>query len=216
MTRSSPAHHVVTRAIEVLRREGVWVFWIRLMAGLGLCRRVVMLERALDPVPLQSAPALPVQIQLLDENEVDDYLALRPDADRSTVVDRLQAGNLCFAARHEGRVVSTCWATSRNARIDYLACGIDLSAGDIYLFDAFTDPRHRGKGIAPALCRYQLRYLQQAGFRRALRATFEGNRTALQVHAKSGFQPVGTLCRVKIGPWQRHYRRPWPRPHQSP
>jgi ribosomal protein S18 acetylase RimI-like enzyme len=216
MTRSSPAHHVVTRAIEVLRREGVRVFWIRLMAGLGVYRRIVLLERALDaPLP-EPAPALPLEIRLLDESEVNDYLELRPDVDRSAVVTRLRAGQMCFVARHQGRVVSACWATSRSARTEFLACDLHFGEGEAYLFDAYTEARHRGQGLAPALCLHQLLYLQQAGFRRALRGTFDANTAALRAHAKSGFRPVGTLCRVKLGPWQRHYRRSWLEPRPSP
>jgi hypothetical protein len=33
-----------------------------------------------------------------------------------------------------------------------------LSEGEVYLFDAFTERRHRGRGFAPALCLHQLRY----------------------------------------------------------
>jgi GNAT superfamily N-acetyltransferase len=212
---AAPAGDAVARAIEVLRDEGLGIFWIKLVAGLGFYRRLVLQERPLDHAVPDSTPVLPMRIELLKESEVDDYLALRPDATRARVVARLQAGHLCFVARHEGRVISTCWATARRAWIEFLACEIDLTAGDAYLFDAFTAPRHRGQGVAPAVCLHQLRYLQQAGYRRAIRATTVENRLALRVHAKSGFRPTGTLGRLKIGPWQRFFRRPWPREDQS-
>src|SRR5512134_537477 len=122
MTSSSPAVQMVARAIGALRRDGLRVFWVRLMAGLGVYRRIVLLERALDaPLP-EPAPALPLEIRLLDESEVNDYLELRPDVDRFAVVTRLRAGQMCFVARHEGRVVSACWATSRSAWTEFLAC----------------------------------------------------------------------------------------------
>lgn len=215
-TAPYPAGNAVARAIMVLRNEGLGIFWIKLVAGLGLYRRLVMLERLLDHAVSDFAPLLPVRIELLKEGDVDDYLALRPDATRARVVDRLRAGHLCFVARHEGRVVSTCWATTRRAWSAFLACEIDLTVADAYLFDAFTDPHHRGQGVAPALCQHQLRYLQQAGCRRAIRATALGNRPAMRAHAKSGFRPTGTLGRLKIGPWQRFFRRPWPTEDQSP
>lgn len=214
MTASYPAGNVVARAIKVLRDEGPRIFWIKLVAGLGFYRRLVLQERLLDHAVPDFAPVLPVRIELLKESEVDDYLALRPDATRALVVDRLRAGQLCFVARHEGRVVSSCWATARRAWTEFLACEIDLTAGDVYLFDAFTEPRHRGQGVAPALCLQQLRHLQQSDYRRAIRATAVENRSALRAHAKSSFRPTGTLVRLKIGPWQRFLRRPWPREDQ--
>jgi hypothetical protein len=139
MTASYPAGNVVARAIKVLRDEGPGIFWIKLVAGLGFYRRLVLQERLLDHAVPDFAPVLPVRIELLKESEVDDYLALRPDATRALVVDRLRAGQLCFVARHEGRVVSSCWATARRAWTEFLACEIDLTAGDVYLFDAFTE-----------------------------------------------------------------------------
>ncbi len=210
MTAAYPAGNVVARAIKVLRDEGVGIFWIKVMAGLGVYRRLVLQDRPLDHAVSDFAPKLPVRIELLKESEVDDYLTLRRGVTRTQVVDRLRAGHLCFVARNEDRVISTCWAATRPTWIDYLACEIDLNAGDAYLFDAFTEPRHRGLGIAPALCLHQLGYLEHAGYRRAIRATAIENTPALRAHAKSGFRPTGTLSRLKIGPWQRFFRRPWP------
>ena len=131
--------------------------------------------------------------------------ALRPDSFRSTIVELLEAGSLCFVARHDGRAVGTCWVAPDHPYDAFLDLELLLSAGDAYLFDAYTLPTFRGQRVAPAICAHQLRYCRDAGFRRAMRATFPENVSALRAHAKSGFRQVGVVGRVKLGPWRRYF-----------
>ena len=198
----------VMRAIAVLRVEGLASFWFKLVGELGF-RRLLVQERLLaQPVP-DVSPGLPVRIELLKDSALDEYFAFRPEAAHNDISNRLQSGSLCFVARHEGRVVSTCWTTRSRARTEYLGSEIAMAVGDVYLFDAFTAVAYRGNNVAHALCMTQLRYFQQAGYRRAIRATLPENRSALRAHAKSGFQPTRVIGRLKIGPWERAFERPW-------
>ena len=64
--------------------------------------------------------------------------ALRPDSFRSTIVELLEAGSLCFVARHDGRAVGTCWVAPDHPYDAFLDLELLLSAGDAYLFDAYT------------------------------------------------------------------------------
>jgi ribosomal protein S18 acetylase RimI-like enzyme len=210
MSAAATSARALARAVDAWRREGLRVFWARMLAGLGLYRRIVLLECALDSALPEVEPTLPLEMRLLRESELSDYLELRGEADRGAVLRRLQSGQLCFVALYQGRIVSACWATCCTTWTEFLACDMHVGEGEVYFFDAFTDGSCRGQGIAPALCRHQLRYFQQAGLRRALRGTFDANAAALRAHAKSGFRPVGTLCRIKVGPWQRYYRRALP------
>ena len=82
-----------------------------------------------------------------------------------------------------------------------------MAPGDAYLFDAFTLPAYRGRGIALTLCTRQLHYLAQAGYRRAIRATLPENRAAVAMHTRAGFRPIGMVVRFRIGPWQKIVRR---------
>ncbi len=146
-------------------------------------------------------------MEILAEGQADDYVVFRPEAARARVLARLRGGHRCYVARHADLVVSTSWLATRSASSEYLQCAIDLAAGDAYLFDAFTLPEYRGQGIAHALCMQQLRDLQQAGYRRAIRATVPENVVALRAHTQMGFHPVGMIGRFKIGPWQKTFRR---------
>ena len=196
----------VARAFAVLRDEGPRSFWFKLASELGY-RRLLVLERPLtQPIP-EVAPRIAVRLEVLAEAQADDYIAFRPQAARARVLARLHGGHRCYVARHADLVVSSCWSATGNASSEYLQCAIDLTVGDAYLFDAFTLPAYRGQRIGLALCMRQLRDLQQAGYRRAIRATVPENVVALRAHARGGFRPVGMIRRFKIGPWQKTFRR---------
>ena len=208
MTAAYPAGNAVQRALAVLREEGLASFWFRLASTMGY-RRLLLLECSLGEAPPRLEPGLPLQIGVLKESGVDDHVAFRPELPRARLLDRLSSAQECFVARHDGRIVSACWATKKTAWIDYLGCELALAAGEVYLFDAYTLPAYRGQGTAPALCLYQLSHFRGQGLRRAMRATFPENLPALRAHAKSGFRPYAVLRTLKLGPWQSTAQRPW-------
>jgi len=207
MTKSNRAGKAARRALATLREEGLRSFWFKLASALGY-RRLLLLERSLTPTVARLDARPPLRFDILMPSEIDDHLAFRPEVKRADVLERLRSGQWCFIARHEGRIVSTCWATTQPARIDYLACVMALAAGDVYLFDAFTLPAYRGQGVAPALCGHQLAHFRGLGLRRAIRATLPENVPALRAHAKNGFRPFATIRSLGLGPWHCTFQRP--------
>ena len=203
-----PVGNTLERALASLRHEGVRTFAWKLAAALGY-RRIVRLERLLDePIP-DATPALPVSFGLLGADQVGDYVAARPDANRDEIASRLACGRQCFVLRHQGRIASVCWATTASCRSAYLGRDVFLVAGDVYFTDAWTQPALRGHALAHALCLDQLRHFRDLGFRRAIRGTVPENPSALRAHAKSGFRPTALLVSLRIGRWRRDFDRAW-------
>jgi SAM-dependent methyltransferase/GNAT superfamily N-acetyltransferase len=189
------------RAAEVLREEGFRNLWFRIL-GETVYRRMVLVERLLnEPIP-EVTVRLPVVISLLRETELDEYLSLRPGADPSDIRRRLAAGQLCFVARHEGRIIHARWATTRRAWIDYLACEIRLAPDEVYTFESFTDPSFRGQNVAPAQGMESLRYFRDAGYRRLLAAVVPENKPAFHPLEKLGYRRLGVIGYLKVGPWR--------------
>lgn len=203
-----PSGNVLQRALSSLRHESLATVGHKLASGLGY-RRLLRLERRLDEPIGEAQVALPVTIGLLGLDDAAAYAAARPETGRVPFERRLAEGWLAFAVRHEGRIVSTAWATTKRYRMDYLGRDIEIGDGDVCFTDAWTDPAWRGHSLAQALCEHQLRYFRDRGFRRALRATIPVNYSALRAHAKSGFRPTTLHVQLKIGPWRRNRDRPW-------
>lgn len=192
------------RAIEVLRTEGVWSLWFKVL-GETVYRRVVLMERLLDEPVAEVTPRLPMVVGLLRDTEVDDYITLRPETDPAEVRRRLQAGQTCFVARYEGRIVHACWVATGRVWIDYLAREIALAPDEVYSYESFTAPDARGQNVAAARLAVMQQTLRQAGCHRIVAVMVPENKVAFRPVEKVGYRRVGVLRTVRVGPWRRDF-----------
>jgi GNAT superfamily N-acetyltransferase len=202
-----PTGSAIRRALVTLRDEGPKSFWFKVLSECGY-RRLLLLERALDQPIADFTPALPVDVAMLAESEIDDYLAFRASTSRGEIADRLRSGQMCFVARHEGRIVAAAWVAVQPVLVPFLGCQIEMAAGDAHIYDKFTLPAYRGEGISNAVRTHHLKHLQRAGYRRATGAVLPENASSLRDDTKGGFRTYGILCRIKVGPWQRVFQMP--------
>ena len=205
-----PTGHAVRRALMTLRGEGLRNLLFKLLAEAGY-RRLMLLELSLDQVVPPFSPTLPVAIAQLSECEVDDYLAFRPETGSADVVGRLRSGQQCFVARRDGRIVGAVWIAVQSLWLPYLRCAVDMAPGDVYAYGKFILPGYRGHGISNALRRHHLRHLQDAGHRRVVVAVLPENASSLRDILKAGYRPCEMIGRIKLGPWQWHFRTQLPR-----
>lgn len=199
---------VLSRAREVLRDEGLRVLAFRILGEI-VYRRVILVERRLhEPIP-EHAARVSVAIAPLREPEVDEYLALRPDADPAEIRRRLAGGERCFVARCGGRIVHAIWATTGRGLIEYLGREVLLSPDEVYVHQSFTAQDCRGRGIASARVSWMLRFLRDAGYRRVLAVHVPENRAAWVPFSRGGYHPVEVLGYLRLGPWRHEFRRPF-------
>jgi SAM-dependent methyltransferase/ribosomal protein S18 acetylase RimI-like enzyme len=194
------------RAAEVIREEGIASLWFKVLGEI-LYRRAVLLERPLDEPILPVSSRVPVDIGLLSETQIDDYCSFRPEADPAQVRQRLEEGQRCFVARHEGRIVHACWTTDRQVRIDYLDREIQLAPDEVYAYDSFTSPGYRGQSIAAARSAWMAQHFKDAGYRRLMAIIMPENRAAFRPPEKVGYRPIALMGYVKLGPWRRDFCR---------
>jgi ribosomal protein S18 acetylase RimI-like enzyme len=177
---------LLQRVWQVLRREGIRSFLFKLLDVLGY-RRLFLLGRSLaEPIP-DVQTALPLTMNWLTNADSAEYFALRPSADADQI--------------------AVTWAAASRAWTGYLEHELPLAPGEVYLFDAYTDPAFRGHGIAPAMSTELLRRFRGEDSRRAIRGTWPENEAALRAHAKAGFQPYAIIRCIKLGPWRGVWQR---------
>jgi SAM-dependent methyltransferase len=197
---------VLERIPEVLREEGPKSLWFKIL-GETIYRRAILLERPLaDPLP-EVTPGVSLDMALLDEKSIDDYIAFRPDSDGSALRRRLRDGHRCFVARHDGRIIHASWVATGLARIDYLNIEINLAAGDMYLYEMMTSPEFRGRKVTlPAMAR-MLKDLRGMGCQRLFLVIVPGNESAFRLAEKMGARKAGRLSFFKIGARQYDIQR---------
>jgi SAM-dependent methyltransferase/RimJ/RimL family protein N-acetyltransferase len=197
---------MVQRAVVVLQTEGLRSLWFKAL-GETIYRRAVVLERSLDEPAPQADARLPVVFGRLQETEADEYAAFRPETDPAEVRRRLQAGEMCFVARHDGRLVHACWVATERAWIDCLDREIALAPGEAYIYESFTAPDFRGQNVAAARSAYMQQALREAGYRRTVAVVVPENKVAFRPIEKAGYRRVGALRTVRVGPWRRDFGR---------
>lgn len=194
------------RAVDIWRREGLKSLWFKGLAE-TVYRRAILVERPLDGSLASITADVAASIGLLSEGEVDDYLSLRPETSPAEVRRRLERKHVCFAARHEGRIVSAAWLVTGRAWIDYLACEMQLAPDEAYLYESFTAPPFRGRNIPAMRGTYEARYFRDAGYRRLVAVIMPENKPALRHAEKAGWHVFGMMGYVALGPWRRDFLR---------
>jgi ribosomal protein S18 acetylase RimI-like enzyme len=199
---------LLRRAGLTLRNEGLTSFWFKALAMLGY-RRLLVFERMLN-VPLPDiASRLPLTITSLGPEEISDYTDFRGVDAAPTAAARAAAGDVCFVASFEKRIVASGWATTTAPWLDYLEAPLAFHPGDVYLYDLYTLPEYRGRGIGLAFWAAQLRHFQAAGCRRVLSTIEPENLRSVRIAAKTGGRPIFIQGRWHVGSWRRDFRRPW-------
>lgn len=112
------------------------------------------------------------------------------------------------AAFHEDRVVSFAWfakqtidAKDNFCRTEQLGTSVDMPDGTAFVYNAWTDPEHRGKRLIAAVLSYALRN-RVAGAWSYLASIDWINDKSIRAFTYLGMQSLGTVVRIGRGPLQ--------------
>jgi ribosomal protein S18 acetylase RimI-like enzyme len=190
--------------VEVARTEGPRGLWPRIL-GETVYRRLVLLEHPLDREPELRSAAVELTFGLVCD--VDELACFRAWPGAEVVRRRLDRGERCFAARHGERLAATAWVATGSVLIPYLGRTLELGDGDAFVYEAYTAPDLRRRGVAQALESRLTRLLRAEGRRRLLRTVLPENAAGVAMHAAFGNRPIGTIGYVKAGPWRHDFLR---------
>lgn len=191
------------RIASVYRAQGARGVWFGALAWAGVYRRLELVELDLcrPPSPAPAAPTL--DFGFLDHDELAAFARLSGSAGREVARARLERGDRCYVALEAGEIVSARWIASTRAWIAYLDRSIDLAPDVFYVYDAFTRAERRGEGVSAAASTRLARTLAAGGGRRLLAAVLRENRAGTRAYEKGGYQRVGRIGYLKLGPWRR-------------
>jgi GNAT superfamily N-acetyltransferase len=141
--------------------------------------------------------------------------------------ERFREGQACAVARHAGDVVAYCWLAVTPVPVAEIDRIVVPGAEEVYLYDAFTVPEWRGRGLFTVLLVELLAYMRSRGRTRALIFVLARNEASRRAIERGGFRLFQTVSRVQVlgvrfvwprGPWPRSARvtlvghAHWPRP----
>jgi hypothetical protein len=201
------------RVLEVLREEGASGLWWR---GLGVTvyRRLLIVSRRIGEGPREEPTAGELEFGWLDQGELGAYGRLRPGM-REEAARRLRAGQRCFVGRRSGELVHARWFARGEAEMPYLGLAFELPEGVAYVYDVFTAPASRGARISAAAPRFE-RIVREHGTEVILGTVMPGNAQGLGLVRGAGYEPLGTIGSLRLGPVRKPVRRAMPRGYLGP
>lgn len=200
LRRSLPGS--LRRAREILRQDGFRLLLVKVL-GETVYRREVILAFDLVGAPAPARARIAFDVEFLDEREIDEFLDFHPFARRDELVTRFERGERCLVARRRGRLASAQWAAPRGAQIADLEVWPRLAPGEVYVYDAYTDPAFRGWGAYPAVADGLIRRLAQEGYLRMVGAVRVGADRARRAHEQSGARRFGSVGSFRLGSIRR-------------
>ena len=141
--------------------------------------------------------ALDVRFGKLGTDDIEDYLRFRRGSDRREIEQRFAKGDRCFVSWHRDSIVDACWTATGSHFIPYLNRWLEIPEGDIYSYDSFTSPEHRGRGIYMARNSFTARENQAEGFKRSIALVAFENYAAWLILTRSGLSTLGAYHFVR-------------------
>lgn len=139
-----------------------------------------------------------VKIALLGKESVREICLRLAWIDKKILCQRLDRGdNICVAYRNSD-ILSYCWITFNQILVDEIQMTLKIKDHEVYLYDAYTKPEHRGKGLYPAILTNLLSYSKQKDFSRALIFVRKGNKASHSGIIKAGFIQFQELVFIKL------------------
>lgn len=82
---------------------------------------------------------------------------------REVLIARLKEGKRCFGIKYQGQIAAFTWVDLKEFGVS--ASRSQLKENEAYLFDAYTLPAFRGKGLAPLIRNYAYEQLADMGIK---------------------------------------------------
>ena len=107
---------------------------------------------------------------------------------RSIIEERLARGEKIFIAYHQNSPVAYLFAAANDCWIGEIDDWLVVARNEIYLYDAFTSPEYRGRGIYPFLIYRAVDYFRKKSYRYIMIFATASNCESIRGIEKCGFR----------------------------
>ena len=188
-------------------RTDVGRFLRRLSRGIVAYDKAFLFERDLSHPLEKRAPSIPMEIRRATPQDIDSLTLEQHgygEAEMERAKRRLEEGQLCVVAVHQGRIIYFNWVSFK--AFAYSGITLPLGPGWAYGYDARTVEKYRGKGLHSAAVSYQWSAAREAGAKRAITWVDVRNDVNLRYVRKTCAQKIGRAWTVLL---LRRWRFTW-------
>jgi GNAT superfamily N-acetyltransferase len=149
---------------------------------------ILFMERSTEGSTPPEVPG--VQIRRATPADAEAYARDVGTDSRTTFVGRLGKGTECYLALEGDVIVHASWVTTRAAWVGELGRYFTPSPSSAYVYESFTTPSARGRGIYPAVLEHIAGTLSQSGIDRLWIGVGADNVPSIRAIEKGGFVPA--------------------------
>lgn len=106
----------------------------------------------------------------------------------ATFTARMTGRTRCFLVRHNGSIVHASWVTESAAWTREIARFVLVPPGDAYVYESYTRPEVRGRGVYPFALRKIVTWAHEQGLAKVWVAVEDLNRASIRAVTKAGFE----------------------------
>ena len=160
---------------------------------------MVVVTKSVDPGAKPVEPGIEAQIEVLQHDDLPQYVAFKPFQDHTEVEQRLSRRHLCFAAFHQGRIVHAGWCATGRVHVPYIHSDIVLGPKEFYIYDSYTDPNFRRAGLVTARSSAMHAHFAERGFEKSYGLIAFMNRSGVAIIRPAGYRKIGMYGCVRLG-----------------
>ena len=159
----------------------------RVVDAVSSSETLIVLSRPTRTGPVVASKTPGLELSVLGPHDADEYArVVGTDSPRSWRA-RLSDTTVCYAVRLDGGLVHTSWVTTGCAWTREVGASFCVSPPDAYVYESFTHPGARGKGIYPFALGGICKRLADRGVEVLWVAVESANVASLRAVAKAGF-----------------------------
>ena len=166
------------KALRFILRKSMGIDW----------RREILAERSLEEPIEEFKPKIKVTIRQATDNDLDKFKGIVSESKLELFKERFEEGRICLIALDGERVISFAWISSENEYEINCCIEVKLNEEEGYLFDDYTVPEYRYKGLQTALITKRLASLKEQAYRKALVFLWDKATYSRKAYSRVGFK----------------------------
>jgi len=187
------------KILDKIKNEGFFVILIKLIKLILLktirfsWTKLIISEYLLEEPVKEIEPKDPFIIREAVEDDLNKLKEIVSEKKGELFKERFKKGRVCFIALDGEKAVFFHWIAmedEESAFSPYEGCHfiLKLGRGEAYLYDGFTAPEYRQKGLHTSVKTKMLKYLKDKGFKKVFVCVTSDNTFSRKSNAKAGFK----------------------------
>lgn len=163
----------------------------RKVAG-AKCVKLVVFNKALTDLE-ECVSSAQLETRLARREDIEALIPVFQRGKEQEISNRFENGHLCFVAEQGGKIIHYTWVCFGGYYTEEIESQLSFGPDVPYIFDVFTLPQQRGKGIAGQVIEKACVYLRDQGYREVFTSVVAENAASLSIVRKVGFREVKVI-----------------------